>query len=106
VVDRAALQAAMSAHASVVRDATGLNRLADTLHFARAVSPRNRTGFEDAALTTAARAVTAAAAARTESRGCHHRGDFPDTDPTQEVSMTVRIHDGDVAVEIPTAVCS
>lgn len=105
MVDRSALQGAMTAHGSVVRDATGLQRLADTLDAGRAEQLRNRTGFEDAALTTVARAVTAAAAARTESRGCHHRGDFPDPDPTQEVSMTVRIHDGDVAVDIPTAVC-
>ncbi|MBU8828626.1 L-aspartate oxidase [Mycolicibacterium goodii] len=105
VVDRSVLQSAMSAHASVVRDATGLHRLTDTLGTAHSVSLRNRTGFEDAALTTVARAVAAAASARSESRGCHHRGDYPDTDPTQEVSMTVRIHDGDIAVEIPTAVC-
>jgi len=104
-VDRQVLQAAMSTHASVVRDAQGLHRLAETLDAARAVVPSDRASFEDAALTSVARAVVRAATARTESRGSHHRGDFPDTDPTQEVSMTVRIHDGDVAVDIPTAVC-
>ena len=33
----------------------------------------------------------AAALARTESRGCHHRGDFPHADPAQAVSRT--LHD-------------
>ena len=42
------------------------------------------------------RAVVAAAAlARTESRGCHHRADYPDTDPAQAISRT--IHDVAVA---------
>ena len=30
-----------------------------------------------------------AAEARAETRGCHHRSDFPDTDPAQAVSRTV-----------------
>jgi L-aspartate oxidase len=105
-VARPVLQNAMSAHASVVRDAAGLRRLTETLGVARTVQPQHRNSFEDTALTTVARAVAAAATARTESRGSHHRGDFPGTDPTQELSLTVRIHDGDVAAEIPTAVCS
>ncbi|GAB5898798.1 L-aspartate oxidase [Mycolicibacterium mageritense] len=105
VIDRAVLQQAMSECASVVRDAAGLDRLRDILTSGRAVEPRNRRGFEDAALTATARAVVAAAQARTESRGCHHRADHPETDPAQEHSLTVRNTDGCVAVETPTAVC-
>ena len=77
----------MSQHASVVRDGEGLQRLAQELD---AAVPRDvdcRAGFEDVALTATARAVAAAALARTESRGCHHRADFPDTDPALAHSL-------------------
>ena len=77
---RAELQRAMTRYASVVRDGEGLRRLAEELD---GVTPRilnSRADFEDVALTTVAGAVTASALARTESRGCHHRSDFPDTD--------------------------
>ncbi|MGV0850099.1 L-aspartate oxidase [Mycolicibacterium phlei] len=78
---RADLQRAMTRYAGVVRDGDGLTVLAKELDGA---SPRvidSRTDFEDVALTTVAAAVAAAAIARTESRGCHHRRDHPDTDP-------------------------
>ena len=42
---------------------------------ARAMS--SRADFEDAALTATARVVDEAARARTETRGCHHRSDYP-----------------------------
>ena len=48
-----------------------------------------RADFEDVALTATARAVAAAALARTESRGCHHRDDFPDTDPALAHSLVL-----------------
>lgn len=78
---RRKLQRAMSRYASVVRDAEGLQHLT---HELEAADPRDldcRASCEDVALTTAARSVAAAALARNESRGCHHRSDFPDSDP-------------------------
>jgi L-aspartate oxidase len=84
---RAELQRAMTRYASVVRDGDGLRRLAQELE---ATTPRNldsRADFEDVALTATAGAVAAAALARTESRGCHHRSDFPGTDPALAESL-------------------
>jgi len=75
------LQRAMATYASVVRDADGLAQLARELEAADPRDLDGRASFEDVALTTTARAVTTAAVARTETRGCHHRSDFPNTDP-------------------------
>ncbi|EJZ08032.1 L-aspartate oxidase, partial [Mycolicibacterium fortuitum subsp. fortuitum DSM 46621 = ATCC 6841 = JCM 6387] len=72
---------------------------------ARAVQPASRESFEDAALTITARAIAAAALARTESRGCHHRSDHPDTDPAQEHSVTIRAIAGRPALDTATVVC-
>ncbi|MGK2882490.1 MAG: L-aspartate oxidase [Mycobacterium sp.] len=102
-LDRGELQHAMTRFASVVRDADGLNRLAGVLAGA---SPRQvcvRADIEDIALTMTARAVLAAATERVESRGCHHRGDHPGTDPAQARSSVVRVVDGRVEVGVPVA---
>lgn len=90
VLARPALQHAMSRHASVVRDADGLVRLAGMLADAPRRLVTDRGGAEDAALTLTARAIAAAALARTESRGCHHRADHPETDAAQAFSISVR----------------
>jgi L-aspartate oxidase len=95
-IDRVALprnelQRAMSNDASVVRDADGLRRIADLLVTAPVLPQRNRAALEDTALTATAGAVVAAALQRTESRGCHHRSDYPDTDPAMAVSTTTRL---------------
>jgi L-aspartate oxidase len=89
VLPRRKLQRAMSQYASVVRDADGLAQLTRELE---AADPRDldcRTSLEDVALTATARAVASAALARTESRGCHHRSDFPDTDPALAHSQVI-----------------
>lgn len=101
---RGDLQRAMSRDASVVRDAEGLQELADTLSLAPVGAVSNRGDLEDAALTVTARAVAAAALARDESRGCHHRAEYPEAaDPAR--SIVVRLVDEDVCVQIPAAAC-
>lgn len=104
-LDRDVLQRSMSEYASVVRDADGLRLLSDILDDTRSVQPTSRQTFEDAALTATARAIAVAARARTESRGCHHRSDHPETDPAQEQSVTIRAATGRPALDAPTAVC-
>jgi L-aspartate oxidase len=74
----------------VVRDAGKLRRIADLLAAAPVRALRDRTALEDTALTATAGAVVAAALERTESRGCHHRSDYPDTDPAMAVSTVAR----------------
>ncbi|OBI12806.1 L-aspartate oxidase [Mycobacterium sp. E2497] len=91
--DRRELQAAMSRDASVVRDAAGLNRLSDALSAAPVRTIAGRRDFEDVALAVAARAVTAAALARSESRGCHHRAEHPEPAPEQARSSVLRLAD-------------
>ena len=88
-LDRRTLQQAMTRWASVVRDGNGLEELASALDIASPRQIRTRADLEDVALTATARVVTAAALARTESRGCHHRSDYPETDLVQAVSRTV-----------------
>jgi len=103
---RAALQRAMTSHASVVRDGAGLHQLVDTLEEAVHRRLGCRADVEDVALTTAARAVAAAALERTESRGCHHRGDYPDADPAQALRTTVRLDaEGLARVEVAAGAC-
>jgi len=84
---RADLQRGMSRYASVVRDGDGLERLAKELDTATPRVLESRRDVEDVALTTAAGAVAAAALARTETRGCHHRSDYPATDPALAHSL-------------------
>lgn len=78
VVDRAALQTLMWEHAGIRRSAAGLRHAAAQLRAWRG----DGTGVfqrETANLLALARVVVAAALAREESRGAHHREDFPET---------------------------
>ena len=97
---RPALQRAMARYASVMRDGTGLQRLDEELGEVTPQALGSRAGFEDVALTAAARVVAVAALERTETRGCHHRSDFPDTEPAQASSVTVRLVDGHPAGDV------
>lgn len=104
-VPRLDLQQAMTRDASVVRDTAGLRRLTEVLSQAPVRSVGCGTDGEDVALTLAARVAAAAALVRTESRGCHHRAEYPGADPGQARSTAVRLVDGAVHVEAPAAVC-
>jgi L-aspartate oxidase len=94
---RADLQRAMSRDASVVRDVDGLRRLTDTLSAAPVRAMFTHVDLEDAALTVTARAVAVAALARDESRGCHHRAEYPDATLAEARSIVVRLADDDSA---------
>jgi L-aspartate oxidase len=77
----------MTRYAAVVRDEDGLRALSQVLETASSRKLDSRKDFEDVALTCAAGAVMAAALERTESRGCHHRADYPNTDPAMARSL-------------------
>ncbi len=88
---RKELQRAMSRDASVVRSAAGLRRLSETLSAARVRQVAGRRDFEDVALALAARGVAAAALARNESRGCHHRAEYSGAAAEQARSYVIRL---------------
>jgi L-aspartate oxidase len=92
MADRDTLQRVMSRYAAIGRDAEGLAVVGSVLDVSAVDSSlTTRAAVEDAALTLTARALIAAAAVRTESRGCHVRDDFPATVPGWARSLTVRL---------------
>jgi L-aspartate oxidase len=86
---RQRLQAAMSRHVAVVRDAAGLREAAAEIAAIAATLPpvvnsawiARRDLWELRNMADAASAVAAAALHREESRGAHFRSDFPEPDP-------------------------
>jgi L-aspartate oxidase len=79
---RIAVRTAMSKHVGVLRSPEGLAAAADALDLPADSTRWSRTSWEATNLLTVARAVVAAASARTESRGCHRRTDH--TEPREE----------------------
>jgi len=91
-VDRVELQTQMWDLVGLARDEMELRRAKKTFNQWRPVSLERRlfTDYEDANLLDLARAVTASALARTESRGAHYRLDFPETNPDYARPITIR----------------
>ncbi|MBC7443747.1 MAG: L-aspartate oxidase [Ramlibacter sp.] len=92
-VDRAALQRLMWESVGVLRSGDGLAAASVALE-GMTMRPKPGSGvnmhlraYEDANLLDLARATVAAARSREESRGAHHRSDFPESHP--ELARTV-----------------
>ena len=102
---KTAIRTLMSRHAGVLRDASGLDEAAVSLDGVIAdpgMVPPSQAAFEATNVATVARAVLAAAAARTESRGCHRRSDHPEPRPEWvthlQVGLSSAADTGPVAV--------
>ena len=90
---REMVQHLMTTHASVVRDADGLDDAVRRLAAIDRATPTEAAALEDCALTVTARALVLAASLRTESRGCHTRDDYPAPDDRQRHSIPIRMTD-------------
>jgi L-aspartate oxidase len=91
-VTRADLQHVMTANAGVLRDGDSLTAamaMAETVESANDL-PATAAEVEVRNLASVARAIARSALARTESRGCHTRADYPDIDPVLQARLVVR----------------
>jgi len=86
------LQTQMWDMVGLAREDIGLRQAKKTFNQWRPVALERRlfTDYEDANLLDLARAVTASALARTESRGAHYRLDYPETRPDFARPITIR----------------
>ena len=93
IAERDVLQRAMSRHAGIGRAADGLANAMATIDAATVTRPLwTREAVEDAALTLVARNLLGMAMARTESRGCHLRTEYPTRDDRNwQTSSRVRL---------------
>lgn len=93
---RAELTATMSGRVGALRSGAGLAEATDLLAGLAGRSTDARpavAGWEATDLLTVATALTAAAAAREETRGCHWREDHPDADDRWRAHLDVRLDD-------------
>ena len=91
---RAAVGAATSRYAGVVRSADGLTRLTAALAAADRLPPGDvldLAAVEATAVHTAATLLATAALARRESRGCHRRADAPGSRPEWQLRLASRM---------------
>ena len=108
-----AIRNTMTEHAGVVRSEGGLRQGLAELDLIEGrmedvgIHP-DIAGFQDLAhafdlkaSALAARATMEAALERRETRGCHNRSDFPDTDPTLQVNLVWSPRDGVTRESIP-----
>ncbi|WIB35411.1 FAD-binding protein [Curtobacterium sp. MCJR17_043] len=101
---RDAVQAVMTEHVGLLRDAAGLAEARRVLAVVPAPLPTTVRRAEDRALLDLARVTALAAEARTESRGAHARTDHPDTDPTAPMTTAwVRARPAGPSDAAPTA---
>jgi L-aspartate oxidase len=91
---RTAITEATTRYAGVLRDGGGLARLTRVLDdVPRAEGLPTLAALETTALHTVAGLLAVAAAARTESRGCHRRTDFTGVRSEWEVRLVHRLDD-------------
>ncbi len=89
--DIALLRHTMARHVGVVRDRAGLEEALSVI----ARLEKNCRSIRFLNMLTTAKLITAAALARTESRGGHYRSDFPDSDPAWKHRTFITLADAE-----------